>query len=150
LDQYDYPEGVTPWLKSVNEPGHDNFEGGDFWNELAKDQSRTRDESFFEMVGETGDVILMHPLMLHSASKNLRRDVRIITNPPVSLKQPFCFDRKNKDEYSLVELKTLKDLGMPDGLPGWKTTGPRRGWTSQRMRKQEELKRKELERMKKE
>jgi hypothetical protein len=141
---------VTPWLKSVNEPGHDNFEGGDFWNELAKDESRTRDESFFEMVGETGDVILMHPLMLHSASKNLRRDVRIITNPPVSLKQPFCFDRKNKDEYSLVELKTLKDLGMPDGLPGWKISGLRRGWTSQRMRKQEELKRKELERMKKE
>ena len=141
---------MTPWLKSVNEPGHDNFEGGDFWNELAKDESRTRDESFFEMVGETGDVILMHPFMLHSASKNLRRDVRIITNPPVSLKQPFYFDRKNKDEYSLVELKTLKDLGMPDGLPGWKTTGSRRGWTSQRMRKQEELKRKELERMKKE
>jgi hypothetical protein len=141
---------VTPWLKSVNEPGHDNFEGGDFWNELAQDESRTRDESFFEMVGETGDVILMHPLMLHSASKNLRRDVRIITNPPVSLKQPFCFDRKNKDEYSLVELKTLKDLGMPDGLPGWKISGLRRGWTSQRMRKQEELKRKELERMKKE
>ena len=141
---------MTPWLKSVNEPGHDNFEGGDFWNELAKDESRTRDESFFEMVGETGDVILMHPLMLHSASKNLRRDVRIITNPPVSLKQPFCFDRKNKDEYSLVELKTLKDLGMPDGLPGWKISGLRRGWTSQRMRKQEELKRKELERMKKE
>lgn len=28
------------------------------------------DESFHEMTGKKGDVILMHPLMLHSASKN--------------------------------------------------------------------------------
>ena len=31
------------------------------------------DESFHEMTGNKGDVILMHPLMLHSASKNGRR-----------------------------------------------------------------------------
>lgn len=28
------------------------------------------DDSFHEMTGNKGDVILMHPLMLHSASKN--------------------------------------------------------------------------------
>jgi hypothetical protein len=31
------------------------------------------DESFTEMTGKKGDVILLHPLMLHSASKNGRR-----------------------------------------------------------------------------
>ena len=58
-----------------------------------------------------GDVVLMHPLMLHSASKNHLRVPRVIANPPVALKEPFRFDRENPEEYSLVELKTLKELG---------------------------------------
>jgi hypothetical protein len=33
------------------------------------------DESFHEMTGKKGDVILMHPLMLHSASKNGLRSI---------------------------------------------------------------------------
>jgi hypothetical protein len=40
--------------------------------------------------------------MLHSASKNLLRIPRVITNPPVSLKEPFCFDREDPKDYSLV------------------------------------------------
>lgn len=31
------------------------------------------DEHFHEMTGKKGDVILLHPLMLHSVSKNGRR-----------------------------------------------------------------------------
>jgi hypothetical protein len=53
----------------------------------------------------------MHPLMLHSASKNHLRIPRVITNPPVAVKQPFIFSRENEDDYSLVEKKTLKALG---------------------------------------
>lgn len=34
------------------------------------------DSTFFEMTGKKGDVILMHPLMLHSASKNAIRKAR--------------------------------------------------------------------------
>jgi hypothetical protein len=139
---------VSPWLKSVNDPESKTQEGTSFWNDMARDTARVRDESFFEMTGETGDVILMHPLMMHTASHNLRREVRVITNPPVALKEPFCFDRKNKDEYSLVELKTLRDLGMPDGLPGWKITGERRGWVPARKQRMEEMKKQELERLK--
>lgn len=60
--------------------------------------------------------------MLHSASRNLRRDIRVITNPPVSLKEPFNYDGKNP---SLVEQKTLRDLERPEGLPDWKITSPR-------------------------
>ena len=139
---------MTPWLKSVNDPQHATYEGNTFWNDLVRHTSLVRDDSFLEMTGEVGDVVLMHPLMLHTASKNLRRDIRVITNPPVALKEAFCFDRKNKDEYSLVELKTLRDLGMPDGLPGWKITGERREWIPKRVKRQEEVKRKELERLK--
>ena len=132
---------------SVNDPKSNSYVSSDFWNNLVRDKSGVRDESLHEMTGEVGDVILMHPLMVHAASKNLKRAVRVITNPCLSLKEPFCFDRKNKDEYSLVELKTLRDLGMPDGLPGWKITGERKGWIPARIKRQEEMKRKELERL---
>jgi len=67
---------------------------------------------FVEMTGEVGDLVLAHPLMLHSASKNQLRIPRIITNPHVSVREPFNFNRENPDDYSLVELKTLKALGV--------------------------------------
>ncbi len=38
------------------------------------------------------------------------------------LKEPFNYDGKNP---SLVEQKTLRDLGHPEGLPNWKITAPR-------------------------
>ncbi|KAH7100344.1 hypothetical protein BKA62DRAFT_706746 [Auriculariales sp. MPI-PUGE-AT-0066] len=88
---------------------------------------------FVEMTGNVGDVILLHPLMVHSASPNWRRSVRVITNPPVALKEPFCFDREDADTYSLVEELTLRVLGAWDpcdggtcGLKGWKIEGERR------------------------
>ena len=134
-------------MKSLHDPTHSQSEGTSFWSDLAGDPSRTRDESFFEMTGEVGDVILLHPFMLHSASKNFLRAVRVITNPPVSLKKPFVFNRETKEHYSLVELKTLRDLGMPNGIGDWKITSERRGWTPNRLKKMEEMKRKELERL---
>lgn len=92
------------------------------------------DASFHEMTGKVGDVILLHPLMLHSASKNGRRNIRIITNPPVSLKQPFEFDRQDPSQYSLVELKTIQDLGGFDQLKGWKITGERKPVIPERLK----------------
>ena len=68
-------------MKSLDDPEHANFESGQYWNDMAKDPSVTREESFHEMTGETGDVILLHPLMLHSASKNLLRNVRVVCLP---------------------------------------------------------------------
>jgi hypothetical protein len=70
-------------MKSVDDPDH-LIHDRDFWTKLARDPSLSRDESFFEVTGEVGDVFLLHPFMLHSASKNILRDVRVITNPPVS------------------------------------------------------------------
>jgi hypothetical protein len=103
--------------------------------------------NFHEMTGKIGDVILMHPLMVHSASRNSLRIPRIITNPPVSLNEPFNFDRENPEEYSLVELKTLQALGK-EGLQGWKATGPRETIVPERMRNAIEMKRLEMERVK--
>lgn len=99
------------------------------------------------MTGNIGDVILMHPMMLHSASRNSLRHLRIITNPPVALKEPFNFDRDNADDYSLVELKTLDMLGK-DRLRGWKITKDREFVVPERVRRQAEMKKKEIERLK--
>lgn len=101
---------------------------------------------FHEMTGEIGDVILLHPLMCHSASRNSLRIPRIITNPPVSLKEPFNFDRDDPSQYSLVEKKTLKELGK-DRLPGWKIQAERAPVVPERLKVQAEMKKKELERM---
>ncbi|KAH1682946.1 hypothetical protein KXX23_007258 [Aspergillus fumigatus] len=103
--------------------------------------------SFHEATGQAGDVYLLHPFMLHSASRNLLREVRIITNPPVSLKEPFNYNRPD-GKYSLVEQKTLKELGRPEGLPEWRITGEREMLTPARVQIQEDMRQKELERLK--
>ncbi|KIW65302.1 hypothetical protein PV04_07573 [Phialophora macrospora] len=131
---YDHPEGVTPHMIPVGGATTDQPDPGlAFFNAAIQD---CPDASFHEMTGRQGDVILLHPLMLHSASKNGRRLPRIITNPPVSLVEPFRFDRADPDAYSLVECKTIQDLGGPDVLRGWKATGERRAVVPERLRVQ--------------
>lgn len=101
---------------------------------------------FHEMTGQVGDVILLHPLMCHSASRNSLRIPRIITNPPVSLRQPFNFDREDPSQYSLVERKTLQALGK-QRLEGWKTTAERERIVPERLKVQGRMKDLELERL---
>lgn len=81
-------------------------------NRLSHLQSAKKCNEFIEMTGSVGDVIFLHPLMMHTASKNHLREPRIIINPPVSLRSPFKFAREDAEEYSLVERKTLKTLGV--------------------------------------
>ena len=104
------------------------------------------DESFHEMTGDVGDVILLHPLMLHSASKNGRRLARIITNPPIHLNEPFDFNRADPSQYSLVELKTIKELGQ-ENLKSWKITSERRPLVPERLKIQAAMKEQEAERL---
>lgn len=134
--QHDHPGGMTPFLMPRDSP---DISKGDpdcreVWNGWVRDPNQTREQSFTEATGETGDVYILHPFMLHSASKNLRREVRIITNPPVSLNQPFTYNRSDPSEYSLVEQKTLRDLGRPEGLPEWRITQPRERIVPERVR----------------
>ncbi len=103
------------------------------------------DGSFVEATGKVGDVYLMHPLMLHCATSNALRRVRIVTNPPVSLREPHCFDRAD-GRYSLVERKTLRSLGK-DRLEGWGITRPREMVVPERIRIQEAMKREEIKRI---
>lgn len=102
-----HPEGVTP--RMVPRGQSSNHKDLEWFIEKVQ---QFPDEAFHEMTGNTGDVVLMHPLMLHSASKNTLRLPRVITNPTFRMKDPFRFSRNHTEEYSLIELKTLSLLGV--------------------------------------
>ncbi|KAI2790037.1 hypothetical protein POX_d05541 [Penicillium oxalicum] len=135
---YNHPQGVSPYMVPRGQP---DDQSGDFYDTVIQ-----QCHEFHEMTGNIGDVILLHPLMLHSASVNSLRIPRIITNPPVSLKQPFNFDRSDPSQYSIVERKTLQELGKTR-LDGWTIQGGRAPVVPARLRSQERMKQLELERL---
>jgi hypothetical protein len=67
-------------------------------------------EDFIEATGSIGDVYLMHPFMLHTRSINPSGRARFIINPPVKLKEPMCFARRDPREHSPVERAVLRAL----------------------------------------
>lgn len=137
---YDHPEGVSPRMRPRAHPDFVGDQPHGFLNDVAKSC-----EEFAEAAGECGDVFLLHPLMLHSASTNPLRHLRIITNPPISLREPFQFHRQAGD-YSLVELTTLRALGK-ESLPDWKITAPREKRIPERLKMQARMKEEEEKRL---
>lgn len=147
----DHPEGVSPRMVPRGEPGFKAEPGADnndrsWYLEVA---SRGEDDDFVEVCGSVGDVFLLHPLMMHAATNNPLRHVRIITNPPIALREPFRFHRDDGSEYSLVERATLRMLGKGEGegLEGWQITHPREGIVPERLRIQEAWRQDELKRL---
>jgi hypothetical protein len=138
-----HPEGTGSGMIPRGDPNWESFRAGrGFYEGIVQ---RAKEESFHEMTGKAGDVILLHPFMLHSASWNGRRAVRIITNPPVSLREPFEYDPVDGD-YSLVEKKTSRELGK-ERLEGWRIRGEREGLVPERVRVQERMREEEKRRL---
>jgi Phytanoyl-CoA dioxygenase (PhyH) len=88
-----HPEGVLP---------------GDF--DYAALIGQCRD--FVELTGAAGDVVLLHPYTLHATSQNVLGVARIITNPPLALREPMNFNRPDPGDFSLVERAVLRGLGV--------------------------------------
>lgn len=141
---HDNPEGVSPIMQPRSHPDFPRVPYRKGTGSWYRDVARSCDE-FVEATGDVGDVYLLHPLMLHSASNNALRHVRIITNPPIGLREPFCFDRED-GAYTLVERATLRALGR-DHLKGWAIKGAREKVVPDRIKVQEEMKREELARL---
>ena len=139
-----HPEGVSSRMTPRAQNPTFASEGADlsFYCDIARGMP---DEAFVEVTGEVGDVYLLHPLMLHSASHNALRRVRVITNPPVSVKEAFNFDRED-GAYSVVERKTLRALGR-ERLEGWRITRERERVVPGSTKVKEEMKRLEDERL---
>ena len=66
---------------------------------------------FRQVTGRAGDVYLMHPFMLHTASQNVLKQPRFVSNPAVSLRDPMNFHRPD-GAYSPVEQAVLHALGV--------------------------------------
>jgi len=68
--------------------------------------------NFIELTGDAGDVVLMHPYMLHATSQNVIKHGRLITNPPITLRKAMDFDRADPSAFSPVERAVLHGLGV--------------------------------------
>ncbi|KAF1835397.1 hypothetical protein BDW02DRAFT_568137 [Decorospora gaudefroyi] len=140
---FEHPEGVSPRMTPrAQNPEFVQEHGLKWFNDLAASMP---DDAFVEATGVVGDVYLLHPLMLHSASNNQLRNVRVITNPPVSVKEPFLFERAD-GAYSVVERKTMLALGGKR-MGEWRIQGERQRVVPERVKIQEEMKRREEERL---
>ncbi|KAL8371478.1 hypothetical protein RB595_001325 [Gaeumannomyces hyphopodioides] len=137
---YQHAEGVSPHMVPRGEPDFEKEGNLEWFNNLAASSTQ-----FMEATGDAGDVYLLHPLMLHSASSNPLRRARIIANPPVMLRAPFCFNRPDGD-YSLVELRTLRALGKEPPLD-WEIKAPRQRIVPERVKGWEKMKQEEARRM---
>jgi hypothetical protein len=83
---------------------------------------------FRELTGEAGDVVLVHPLVMHRGSQNPLRRLRIISNAVASQREPLRF-RRDDGAYTPVEQAVLDALGV-DGLD-YAITG-QRAWIDPR------------------
>ncbi|MEO7719809.1 MAG: phytanoyl-CoA dioxygenase family protein [Capsulimonas sp.] len=76
-----------------------------------------------ELTGKAGDVVLVHPFLLHARSPNTGNSVRFICNPCIPLRQPMNLARAYTHEYSLVELAIV--LALADDAEMRISTGSR-------------------------
>lgn len=143
---HEHPNGVSPRMTPREQnPTFEPEQGLNFFCNVAKCMPK---DAFVETSGKVGDCYLLHPLMLHSASNNKLRQLRVITNPPVSLKEPFQFDREDGSQYSVVEQKTraaLAESGL--STDGWKITSTRDPVVPERLRRQAKMREQELQRL---
>ena len=123
----DHPEGVYP---SDNSVGQDPSTVVVPYAELI-----ARCADFVEATGETGDVYLLHPFILHAKAQNVLRVPRYITNPPLTLAEPMRFDRPDP---SLVERAVLHGLGVDQYE--FTATGPRELLVPERVARQRAMK----------
>ena len=92
---------------------------------------------FRELTGHTGDVVLIHPFLLHASSQNRSGKARFITNPPVSLKEPMQFHRADPSDFSPVERAILRGLGVE--RLDFQPTAPRERIVSEGMKRKQKM-----------
>lgn len=156
---FDHPEGVSPRMAPRGAPDFFQEQNLDWFNALAKrcaqehqeqgSQGQQQEPVFIEATGSVGDVYLLHPLMLHSASPNPRRAVRIITNPPVAVREPFRFSANGREgPPSIVEQTTIRALTATGrDASAWSIAGPREAVIPERVRIQERMRQEERRRL---
>jgi hypothetical protein len=73
--------------------------------------------NFHEVTGAAGDVVLAHPFLFHTRGFKRAGPPRIISNTEAGLTRPMQFNRRNLQEYSVLELSILAALLEPPEPP---------------------------------
>jgi hypothetical protein len=66
-----------------------------------------------EVTGEAGDVVMLHPLLIHGFSSNRGNRIRFACNPHFQLKEPLSLDRPD-GLYSPIEESIRRALSVQD------------------------------------
>ena len=100
---------------------------------------------FVELTAKAGDVVLLHPYMMHRSSFNHSERARFIINPCCKFKEPMRFQRAD-GAYSPVERGVLHALGLAS--LDFHISHEREAVVPGRLKMQAELLKKEQERLK--
>jgi hypothetical protein len=130
------PDSVAPVARLL-----EHHREGVLPDDFPYDELIAQCSTFVETTGRLGDVVLMHPYMLHASSQNHRGAARLITNPPIALKEPMRFDRDDPAEHSPVERAVLRALGVE--RLDYRPAGPREDVVPERVRRQERMREQE-------
>ena len=91
-------------------------------NEFDWDDLIHQCSDFRECIGKAGDVVLLHPFIMHRGSQNLKRKPRFMENIVTSFAEPLNYNRADGN-YNAIEQVVLNALGV-DHLD-FKITGER-------------------------
>lgn len=88
----------------------DNPDGVDLVDRTLIPQLTFECEEFLETSGSVGDVLLVHPFMVHCSSSNESGVIRWMINANIAVKEPLNFAREDPSHYSLVERAVVERL----------------------------------------
>ena len=134
------PDSVAPVARLLEQE-----RAGVLPDDFPYDDLMAQCSTFVETTGRLGDVVLMHPFMLHAVSQNHRGTARFITNPPIALKEPMRFDRDDPAEHSPVERAVLRGLEVE--RLDYRAAAPREDVVPERVRRQERMREQEEARL---
>jgi len=63
-----------------------------------------------EVIGDAGDVVWLHPHVIHARSPNVQDTIRVAANRSIVLNEPLNLQREQQEDYSPVELAILEAL----------------------------------------
>ena len=79
-------------------------------------------KDFRELTASAGDIVILHPFMLHARSNNPSGRIRYMNNKCISLWEPFNFSRPDNN-YNIIEEKIRCVVG--DKIENFQITSPR-------------------------
>ena len=89
-------------------------EGVDFVDREAAPALTHHCRRFEEVTGEAGDVLVLHPFMIHAGAQNPTTRIRWMGNPNIRLASPLRIDRPDPADHSPVEEAVRRALGMSE------------------------------------